>query len=140
MIRFCQNIRTRFWVSILQSLSFFHFSWRILWLMYRAITNFFPLTKNYSRRTFHLNWIVFIKSTEKFLEAFEKKFELKKNEFFLLHTLISNLICVLCGREFFLFSGADDFLLADFTKNSSYAPISSLSPWKDFRAWKLGTK
>ena len=36
----CQNIPTRFWPSFFQNLNFFHFSWHIIRLVRRMVTNF----------------------------------------------------------------------------------------------------
>ena len=45
-MKFCQNIRTRFWASFFQNCNFFHFSWHIIRLVCRAVTIFFTAIKS----------------------------------------------------------------------------------------------
>ena len=63
------------------SFNFFHFSWHIIWLVCRVVMLFFYWRKDLSSVNFSDTSNMLVKSTEKFLEAFEKKVLLKNKVF-----------------------------------------------------------
>ena len=62
---------------ILQNLNFFHFSWHIIWLVRRVVTIFY-WRKELGLADLSNSLNMFVKSTENFLQAFEKKVLLQK--------------------------------------------------------------
>ena len=60
-MRFCRNIRAWFWFSFFQNFNF-HFSSHVIWLVCRAVTNSFYLSKELHRWGAKFKHILFLTS------------------------------------------------------------------------------